>query len=194
MEYKLNLQLFGEIEEDEELEEEMEEDTEEAEKEEKEDNKPLDPFQQTIKTYLENYAKSNELFAKKYDETRIKTCCNYIIEEVRKTKRKGFADDEIYQMARHYYEEDIQGDFKSNSGQVVVNHVVELSEEEKAKAKERAVKEYERQQVELLKKEQQKEELKKQKEQEKQQKLVEKEKAKAKEKGYEQIDLLLGEW
>ena len=55
------------------------------------------------------------------------------------------SDDEVYQMARHYYLEDIdpkelQIIYQPN--QVVSNTHIELSEEEKAQAKERALKEY----------------------------------------------------
>ena len=58
---------------------------------------------------------------------------------------RGLSDDEVYQMARHYYLEDIdpkelQIIYQPN--QVVSNTHIELSEEEKAQAKERALKEY----------------------------------------------------
>lgn len=68
----------------------------------------MNGFEQVIKTYLDNRAKEDELFAKSYakESKSIEECCRYIIQEVRKTNRQGFADDEIYGMAVHYYDED----------------------------------------------------------------------------------------
>lgn len=48
----------------------------------------------------------------------------------------GFADEEIYGMAVHYYDEDDIKNVKPvSAGKIVVNHVVELSEAEKAEAR-----------------------------------------------------------
>lgn len=49
----------------------------------------------------------------------------------------GFSDDEIYSMAVHYYDEDNIEVGKPNSCKVVVNHTIELTEEEKAEARQR---------------------------------------------------------
>lgn len=84
-------------------------------------------FQKTIQNYLEKRAETDSLFApvlKKENKT-IEGCCNYIISEVRKSKRNGFADEEIYGLAVHYYQEDNLEEVKSINGRVVVNHVVE---------------------------------------------------------------------
>ena len=172
----------------EELDEIMEEDEEEVEEkqEPKESNKkekPLDNFELCIKEYLDHFAEQDLCFKEKYDSSKIRECVQYIYSEVKKSGRCGFCDDEIYQMARHYFLEE-KGPIKCTApSKVVVNHTVELSKEEQNKAKENALKEYERQQLEILKKQ-------KQKEEEKQQKIVAKEKAKVQEKGYEQINLL----
>lgn len=96
-----------------------------------------DAFEQTIKQYLDKRAQEDELFARHYakNEKTLKGCCSYIIETVEKTKRNGFADEEIFGMAVHYYQED---DIKTNAYpanlNVVVNHTIELTEEEKAQA------------------------------------------------------------
>lgn len=68
----------------------------------------MNGFEQAIKTYLDNRAKTDELFAKSYAKANksIEECCNYIIQEVKKTGRQGFADEEIFGMAVHYYDED----------------------------------------------------------------------------------------
>ena len=70
----------------------------------------------------------------------------YIYSEVKKSGRCGFCDDEIFQMARHYFLEE-KGLIKCTApSKVVVNHTIELSEEDKNKAKEKALKEYEKEQ------------------------------------------------
>lgn len=84
----------------------------------------MNGFEQVIKAYLDNRAKEDELFAKTYakEGKSIEECCRYIIQEVRKTNRQGFADDEIYGMAIHYYDEDnIKVEGKTPSCKVVTN-------------------------------------------------------------------------
>lgn len=68
----------------------------------------MNGFEQAIKTYLDNRAKEDALFAKTYAKANksIEECCRYIIQEVKKTGRQGFADEEIFGMAIHYYDED----------------------------------------------------------------------------------------
>ena len=102
-------------------------------------------FKQTIQTYLENRAKSDELFAASYAKPNknIDECCNFILSEVQKSGCNGFSDEEVFGMAVHYYDEDDIKNVKPVNARVVVNHVVELTEEEKKAAKEAALKEYE---------------------------------------------------
>lgn len=54
-------------------------------------------------------------------------------------ERNGFEDSEIYGMAVHYYDEDDIKPGRRTNATVVVNHVIELSEEEKAEAKKKAI-------------------------------------------------------
>ena len=77
---------------------EMEEETTEEEKYEK-----LDAFGICIKAYLDSLAKKDEYFACMYEADRIVDCCQYIINEVKGTKRNAFTDDEIFKMARDFY-------------------------------------------------------------------------------------------
>lgn len=79
--------------------------------------------------FAESYAKPNK---------SIEECCNFIFTQVQKSGCCGFADDEIYGMAVHYYDEDNLGEIKPIQGQVVVNHKVELTEEEIAEARREA--------------------------------------------------------
>ena len=86
-------------------------------------------FKETIKAYLDKRAAEDELFAKTYakENKNLDECCNYILQQVQKSGCQGFADEEIYNMAMHYYDEDDIKDVKPVSARVVVNHVVEAS-------------------------------------------------------------------
>lgn len=104
------------------------------------------PFERTIQNYLENYASQDEAFKERYNnpDKNIVECCNYIMNQVKKSGCNGFADEEIYKMARDYYVDEIsKDDTKAISGTVVVNHTVELTEEEKVKARVEAMKKLE---------------------------------------------------
>lgn len=103
--------------------------------------KGTDIFKRTIHTYLVKRAASDELFAEKYANTdkNIDDCFTYILNQVQKSGCNGFADDEIYGMAVHYYDEDNIEVGKASNAHVVVNHVVQLTEEEKAEARQEAI-------------------------------------------------------
>lgn len=103
--------------------------------------KGTDIFKRTIHTYLVQRAASDELFAEKYANPKknIDDCVTYILNTVQKSGCNGFADDEIYSMAVHYYDEDNIEIGKPINAQVVVNHVVELTEEEKEQARKDAI-------------------------------------------------------
>ena len=106
--------------------------------------KGTEAFKNTIKKYLDDKAQRNELFAVKYlnENKSIDDCIKYIISEVYKSGNNGFEDGEIYSMAVHYYEEnDIKIDSELDNIKVVVNHHVEITEEEKQIAKELALNE-----------------------------------------------------
>ena len=107
--------------------------------------KTSEAFKKTIREYLEQRAKEDQLFAASYakENKNIDECCNYILQEVQKSGCNGFSDDEIFGMAIHYYDEDGIKNVNPVNARVVVNHVVELTEEEKKAAKEAALKEYE---------------------------------------------------
>ncbi|MDD4669922.1 MAG: PcfK-like family protein [Bacteroidales bacterium] len=98
-------------------------------------------FKNTIKTYLEQRAETDVLFSFQYSkpEKNIDDCVTYILNEVKKSGCNGFADDEIYSMAVHYYDEDNIEVGKPMNAHVVVNHVVELTEEEKEQARKDAI-------------------------------------------------------
>ena len=58
-------------------------------------------FKATIQAYLEERAKTDELFAVSYAKAdkNIDDCITYILNEVRRSGCNGFNDDEIYSMA-----------------------------------------------------------------------------------------------
>lgn len=99
-------------------------------------------FQDTIRTYLDNMAMSDALFAVKYANLSksMDDCVTYILNQVQKSGCNGFADDEIFGMAVHYWEEnEIEVGNPLTNCKVVVNHAVELTEEEKEKARQDAM-------------------------------------------------------
>jgi hypothetical protein len=93
-------------------------------------------FKNTIKAHLDKRANEDVLFAVTYAKSNknIDNCITYILNTVQKSKCNGFADDEIYSMAVHYYDEDSIVTGKPINCQVVVNHRVELTAEEKEAA------------------------------------------------------------
>lgn len=102
-------------------------------------------FEQRIGEWLTQARKDDATFDKKVAESKkdVKGCCNYILSEVRKAKQCGYDDDEIYGMARHYFDEDdIKDPGKQKVQRIVVTGHVDLSDEEKAEAMEAAKKQY----------------------------------------------------
>jgi uncharacterized protein (UPF0254 family) len=99
-----------------------------------------DSFKKTILSYLKFRAFQDQLFAEslKKENKNIDECVDYILNQVQSSGINGFEDKEIFAMAVHYYDEDnieIDGMF---SGSVVVNHKIELTEEEIKELKKQA--------------------------------------------------------
>lgn len=100
-------------------------------------------FTRTILTYLEKRAETDAQFAESFakPDKNIDDCITYILNTVQKSGCNGFTDIEVYSMAVHYYDEDIiEVGNPMNSCQIAVNHIVELTEEEKAEARQEAIK------------------------------------------------------
>lgn len=99
-------------------------------------------FKNEIQTYLEQRAEYDELFARSYRNPlkNIEDCLTYILNYVQKSGCKGFSDDEIFGQAVHYYDEKDIEIGKPINCQVVVNHHVELTTEEKEQAHKDAIK------------------------------------------------------
>ena len=104
--------------------------------------KSTERFKNTIKAYLDIRASEDELFSITYAKANknINDCITYILNEVKENDCNGFADDEIYSMAVHYYDEDNIDIGNKINCRIVVNHTVELTEEEKEEARKEAIK------------------------------------------------------
>lgn len=109
----------------------------------------MNPVKQAIKTYLDNRAKTDELFAVAYAKPNknIDECFNYVVGEARKQGGNAVyvSDEVVFGWAVHYYDEDNlivekQKDYLAN----IPEPKVKLTDEEKAKAKQQAIEEYRR--------------------------------------------------
>ena len=106
------------------------------------ENKATDYFKQTIQSYLQRRAQEDELFAPRYANPKknIDDCITFILNYVKQSGCNGCADDEIYSLAMHYYDEDdIDIGKPLTNCKVVVNHTIVLTEEEKAEARRQAM-------------------------------------------------------
>ena len=123
--------------------------------------KGTEHFTRTIAEYLNQRAMTDPLFAPNLMKLNknIEECITYILNEVQKSGCNGFDDadellrawlEKIFSMAVHYYDEDDIDVGKAISCQVAVNHIVELTEEEKAEARQEAIKQYQREELAKL--------------------------------------------
>ena len=106
--------------------------------------KGTEHFKDVIQNYLETRASYDELFAESFrkENKNIDECITYILTEVQRMGCAGLSDEEVYSLAVHYYDEDNIEVGKSINCQVVVNHTIELTEEEKAEARKKAIERY----------------------------------------------------
>ena len=104
----------------------------------------MNAVKQAIKTYLDNRAKTDELFAVAYAKPNknIDECFDYIVGEAKKQGGNAVyvSDEVVFGWAVHYYDED---DIKINklpaNTQVSARASVELTDEDKEKAREQAI-------------------------------------------------------
>ena len=108
-----------------------------------------DQFTRTIAEYLNQRAMTDPLFAPNLmkPNKNIEECITYILSEVQKSGCNGFEDDEIYSMAVHYYDEDDLEVGNAIACNVVVNHTIVLTDEEKTEARQQAIKQYQREEL-----------------------------------------------
>ncbi|CDN30638.1 hypothetical protein BN938_0533 [Mucinivorans hirudinis] len=104
--------------------------------------KATDHFKETIQTYLEQRAEYDDLFAHAYRNPlkNLDDCVTYILNYVKNSGCAGFSDEEIFGQAVHYFDEPDIEIGKPIDCKVVVNRTIELTEQEKAEAREKAIK------------------------------------------------------
>lgn len=115
-------------------------------------NKGTEMFKKSIKEYLDKKASEDIFFEIAYTDEKknLDDCVTYIINQVKASGQCGFADEEIYGMAVHYYDED---NIKVGSLQdctIVSNQKAELTAEEIEQAKKDAMRSITAEQISLL--------------------------------------------
>ena len=116
--------------------------------------KATEHFKQTIKAYLDERAKNDELFAVSYakENKNMDDCVTFILNQVKRSKCMGLTDEEVYSLAVHFFDEEDIEIGNPIACNVIVNHTVKLTEEEKAKARQEALKEYQAEQLRKMQK------------------------------------------
>lgn len=109
--------------------------------------KGTEQFKQTIKAYLDERAKTDELFAVLYakENKNLDDCITFALNQAMAICKEGgcgMTDNEVYSLCTHYYDEDNIEVGKAVNCGVIVNHRVELTPEEQAEAREKALKAY----------------------------------------------------
>ena len=101
-------------------------------------------FKSIIEDHLNNMASRDNLFAQKLNSPKknLDDCIIYILNTVKNSGVNGFTDDEIFGMATHYYDEENVDPGKPIKCNVVVNHAIDLTEEEKKQARKLAMDKY----------------------------------------------------
>lgn len=109
-------------------------------------------FKQTIKAYLDERAKTDELFAMSYakENKNLDDCITFILNQAKAICQEGgcgMSDEEVYSLSTHYWDEDnIDVGQAVNCG-VIVNHRVVPTPEEQAQAREKALKAYQEEEL-----------------------------------------------
>ena len=86
--------------------------------------KGTEQFEKVIHNHLLGVANNDKAFEAKFNDPKknIKDCITYILNTVQRSGCNGFADEEIFGMAIHYYDEEKIEVGKPINAQVVVNH------------------------------------------------------------------------
>lgn len=137
--------------------------------------KGQDLFVAAIQRYITEESARDSRWGEKVKESKkdAEACAKYIIAEVKKTKRNGFADDEVFGMVKHFYDEGCAVPTGwSGCSRVVGNVHTEITEEEKESIRKKVEDEYRK---EVEEREKEKELKKKKKEEEEKEKKKERE-------------------
>lgn len=96
------------------------------------------PFEEVIKAHLDDVAKKDKMFAKSYAKKNknIENCCAYIKQQIQKAAKGqrgvGVLDEEVYNLALHYYDED---DVEPSASKVACSVTVGGSKEKETSEK-----------------------------------------------------------
>lgn len=103
--------------------------------------KSTERFKEVIREYLENRAAADTLFAAVFSKPHknLDDCVSYILNMVKASGCNGFENSEIFSLATHYYDEDNITVGNPIDCKAVINHTVELTEEEKVQARKDAI-------------------------------------------------------
>lgn len=103
-------------------------------------------FIQRISEWVEKEMEKDELFAETVKSKPYKTvegACNYVLSVAKKTGQAGWDDEEVYGMIKHFFDEDdLKDPGNQNPSKVIVSGHVDLTEEEKMEAMEKAKAEF----------------------------------------------------
>ena len=93
--------------------------------------KGTEQFTRTIAEYLNGRAMTDPLFAPNLQKPHknIEECILYILSEVQKSGCNGFADEEIYSMAVHYYDEDDVEEDKERIKELQMKNLITFNRE-----------------------------------------------------------------
>lgn len=95
--------------------------------------KGTEAFMEAIKNHLRAYVKKDPLFMNnlRKETKNIEDCVTYIFNQVRASGCIGYTEEEIYKLARHYYDEDaIEVGKPITEGEVIVNQFKQPSQED----------------------------------------------------------------
>lgn len=104
--------------------------------------KGTEQFEKVVFNHLLGIANMDKAFEAKLNDPKknIKDCITYILNSVKKSGCNGFADEEIFGMAMHYYDEEKIEVGKPISARVVVNHTDFQGKKVSVPQKQKAVK------------------------------------------------------
>ena len=93
--------------------------------------KGTEHFKQAIKSYLDGRAKTDELFAVAYAKgnKNLDDCITFILNQVKAMANEGcvgMADDDVYSLACHFYDEDITDIGKPVNCKVIVLSLIHI--------------------------------------------------------------------
>ena len=120
--------------------------------------KSSENFIEAIRNYLDSRAESDNLFAIRYADPSksVEECCQYILNEVKRQGVSVMTNDEVYSLATHYFDGDVN---EKEIGKPINCKVVvskdQLTEEDKAELKQQAMEHYKQEQLRELRRQSQ---------------------------------------